>query len=413
VKPAGWEPSVNINIIRKEGKLMKRVNKIFSCMLSVLLIVSIFTTRVIAQGDNDSVTNESEVEFTVVKTWKNDTEGSRPDSITIRLMNGEKGIEILTLDKESSWQKVFSRSRYDEEGNKITYEITEDTIEGYETNISSNTTDINFKLLDTFEKITPARNSKYSIENSNIVVVNKGNNYYIWTLIKDLNEAQETQLIHEINNKVRNSDTIKLNKELEFKSGLPTQFTAIQGNDINTIDILTNTETGKNEIHFSDPSAWSWFYHGTLVVVENIRVDITNEYVGEDEEPGDEEPGDEEPGDEEPGDEEPGDEEPGDEEPGDEEPGDEEPGDEEPGDEEPGDEEPGDEEPGDEEPGDEEPGDEEPGDEEPGDEEPGDEEPGDEEPGDEEPGDEEPDDEEPGDEEPGDEEPGDEERRTR
>ncbi len=100
-----------------------------------------------------------------------------------------------------------------------------------------------------------------------------------------------------------------MNKELEFKSGLPTQFTAIQGNDINTIDILTNTETGKNEIHFSDPSAWSWFYHGTLVVVENIRVDITNEYVGEDEEPGDEEPGDEEPGDEEPGDEEPGDEE--------------------------------------------------------------------------------------------------------
>ena len=71
------------------------------------------------------------------KTWddKGDQDGKRPDSITIRLYADGKQVDNVTVTAENDWKWSFKNLPEYENGSKITYTITEDTVPGYTTNV--------------------------------------------------------------------------------------------------------------------------------------------------------------------------------------------------------------------------------------------------------------------------------------
>ncbi len=76
--------------------------------------------------------------LTVTKVWadKADQDGKRPDSITVKLMNGQKVVETLIMNGTGdTWTDWFKEKHpvYDEKGDVIPYTVAEETVDGYTT----------------------------------------------------------------------------------------------------------------------------------------------------------------------------------------------------------------------------------------------------------------------------------------
>ncbi len=67
------------------------------------------------------------------KTWddKEDQDGKRPDSITIRLYANGEQVDDVTVTAENDWKWSFTNLPEYENGSKISYTITEDAVPGY------------------------------------------------------------------------------------------------------------------------------------------------------------------------------------------------------------------------------------------------------------------------------------------
>ena len=67
------------------------------------------------------------------KTWddKDDQDGKRPDSITIRLYANGEQVDDVTVTAENDWKWSFTNLPEYENGSKISYTITEDAVPGY------------------------------------------------------------------------------------------------------------------------------------------------------------------------------------------------------------------------------------------------------------------------------------------
>ena len=93
-------------------------------------------------GTGFTVTNTHESERTnisVTKLWddQNNKAGSRPQTITIRLLaDGEDTGKTLTLSADNKWQGSFTDLEQYQDGKKIVYTISEDPVSGYTTTIT-------------------------------------------------------------------------------------------------------------------------------------------------------------------------------------------------------------------------------------------------------------------------------------
>lgn len=73
---------------------------------------------------------------TVTKEWndKNDQDGIRPESITVKLLaDGQETKETLTLSSGNNWTGTFNGLNKYKDGKKITYTIEEVSVNGYST----------------------------------------------------------------------------------------------------------------------------------------------------------------------------------------------------------------------------------------------------------------------------------------
>lgn len=72
-------------------------------------------------------------DITVSKYWadKNNADGIRPDTITVRLYANGKQVKSAAVTSSENWTHTFSSAPVYQEGKEITYTISEDAVNGY------------------------------------------------------------------------------------------------------------------------------------------------------------------------------------------------------------------------------------------------------------------------------------------
>lgn len=101
-----------------------------------------YQSYVLNSGDNNFIvvnTTHGLTDVPVTKVWDDDgdSNGIRPDSVTVRLLaNGEDTGKSLVLNEENSWTASFEDlPKKDLEGNTIEYSVSEDDVSGYSATI--------------------------------------------------------------------------------------------------------------------------------------------------------------------------------------------------------------------------------------------------------------------------------------
>ena len=95
-------------------------------------------------------------EIVVTKVWddNNDINGNRPNDIVLHLSNGtEDAVQPTKVENEDgSWTYTYTNlAVYDEEGNAITYTLTEDTVLGYTDGVVEGDQENGFTVTNTLE----------------------------------------------------------------------------------------------------------------------------------------------------------------------------------------------------------------------------------------------------------------------
>ena len=122
-----------------------------------------YGTTISGSNVSNSYTPEK-TRITVRKIWadNNNQDGKRPVSTTVRLYKNGEAYEAATLTASAGWEYTFENLPVYEDGKKIVYTITEDTVEGYTVTVEG------FRLTGTYQP------EKVSISGN--VTWNDGNN---------------------------------------------------------------------------------------------------------------------------------------------------------------------------------------------------------------------------------------------
>ena len=94
-------------------------------------------------GTQDSEFNmvntvSSKVSIPVTAVWKG--KGENPASVTVRLMANDKEIAKQQLSADNNWQYTFTNLERNKDGQEIRYNLTEDVVPGYSTELSGDNT---------------------------------------------------------------------------------------------------------------------------------------------------------------------------------------------------------------------------------------------------------------------------------
>ena len=89
-------------------------------------------------GFNMVNTVSSKVSIPVTAVWKG--KGENPASVTVRLMANDKEIAKQQLSADNNWQYTFTNLERNKDGQEIRYNLTEDVVPGYSTELSGDNT---------------------------------------------------------------------------------------------------------------------------------------------------------------------------------------------------------------------------------------------------------------------------------
>lgn len=89
-------------------------------------------------GFNMVNTVSSKVSIPVTAVWKG--KGENPASVTVRLMANDKEIAAQQLSVDNNWQYTFTNLERNKDGQEIRYNLTEDVVPGYSTELSGDNT---------------------------------------------------------------------------------------------------------------------------------------------------------------------------------------------------------------------------------------------------------------------------------
>ena len=98
--------------------------------------------------DNYNITNTHEVEkitFNTTKIWddNDNQDGIRTEEVIVKLYKNGELIDTVTINEQNNWTYTFENLDRYSEGKEITYTITEEVVEGYDTTIDYNDIDEN------------------------------------------------------------------------------------------------------------------------------------------------------------------------------------------------------------------------------------------------------------------------------
>lgn len=237
------------------------MKKPFAIMLALIMVLAF-----IPAAATTAATSGAEI----TKVW--DDEGhqnERPQSVQVQLLEDDEKKDEITLTAKANWTGTFS---YTQDPDK-TYTIKEVNVPANYTPTYTAPGEEIVTVKDWGKKITPASDSTYTLT-GNIVVVNKGGDYYIWTQV-GLNEQQKSKLIEAINA----ANLEGLGKALaagntEFKDGLSAKFT----NKFGYIEIISNENNNNVTINYEEKQVWSLLYAGTLSITQATGWIVKNTY---------------------------------------------------------------------------------------------------------------------------------------
>ena len=210
----------------------------------------------------------SEFNIEVDKNWNDQgNEDKRPASVEITLKANGQITEMLTLTAANNWKGEFkNKPILGADGKAIRYTVQESEASDYTVRYVQPAASISLQFGN---KVTPAAQSNYFV-NGNVIVANKGNEYYIWTE-NALNQSQKLYLLNTINEANMDGLGKKLTlSNTSLKNGLPAYFSN------NSIRIISSGNNKK--IYFDNTNAWSLFYVGVLDIEDKASATITNTY---------------------------------------------------------------------------------------------------------------------------------------
>ena len=98
------------------------------------------------------------------KIWKdyNNKDNTRPNEIEVNLVKEGKVISTKKVTSANGWEYTFNDlDKYDEQENEITYEITENKVDGYETEING------YDIINTYKAVTSINGRKIWMDDNN------------------------------------------------------------------------------------------------------------------------------------------------------------------------------------------------------------------------------------------------------
>lgn len=90
----------------------------------------VYELNISAKYDKEPLNNETSIK--VLKSWKNDDEKLRPESITVELISGGKVYDSVVLNKENSWRYEWKNL----DSSKEWFLVEKDVPEGYNVSVS-------------------------------------------------------------------------------------------------------------------------------------------------------------------------------------------------------------------------------------------------------------------------------------
>ncbi|MFA2578320.1 Cna B-type domain-containing protein, partial [Bacillus mobilis] len=138
-----------------------------------------YETKVEGTTITNTYKNTETTEVNGKKVWEdyNNKFNTRPGSITVQLLQGDKVIQDTKVeaDKEGNWNFSFKDlPKYDEKGNEIKYTVSEVKVDGYETKVEGTTITNTYKNTETTEvngkKVWEDYNNKFNTRPGSIKV---------------------------------------------------------------------------------------------------------------------------------------------------------------------------------------------------------------------------------------------------
>ena len=210
------------------------------------------------------------------KIWKdyNNKDNTRPNEIEVNLVKEGKVISTKKVTSANGWEYTFNDlDKYDEQGNEITYEITENKVDGYETEING------YDIINTYKAVTSINGRKIWMDDNNkdntrpdSITVNLLRNGVI---IKSKVVSEEDNWEYSFDNLEKyDEDNNEIKYSISENKVIGYQTNIIDNNIVNTYnpeipEEPTNDE--KNE-EKDDDKKEEIQHHGTVKTSDNIMI---------------------------------------------------------------------------------------------------------------------------------------------
>ena len=216
------------------------------------------------------------LDIPVVKTWDDEGhEAQRPETVTVRLMRGERVVASKDLTAEGNWAGTFPGiAEYDADGMPIPYTVEEDPLTNYTPSYMQ--PQPASLTVGGLTRTTPNSTTYFDVS-TNLIILKKGSSFYIWTETA-LNAQQQKALVSAAKEAPLDNGSLEnlAINHTDFWSG----FNIFTTGESKSVTIGVNNTDNQRYIDFTnDTSAWSWFYLGALSLVDATGATVKNTYV--------------------------------------------------------------------------------------------------------------------------------------
>lgn len=112
------------------------MKKILKRILPAVMAVALVLTSGLPYPITAKADEQDNVDLVIEKFWENDTESSRPESVTMNVLCDGSVYDEAVVTKDGGWKTKISVPRMDDNGHEYDWDIDETVPDGYESSVS-------------------------------------------------------------------------------------------------------------------------------------------------------------------------------------------------------------------------------------------------------------------------------------